>query len=109
MLISEHLTERGYQVEVANSGEEALSVLERGHDRIALAVVDFRMPGMFGPKLLRVLEERHPGLPAILMSGFGVRVWELDSYPWRVGLLAKPFCLAELEALVRAVLGSPDR
>jgi len=103
VVISEYLTGRGYQVDVAPTGMEALSLLKQDRGRIALAVVDFCMPGMCGDELLRVIEGRYPGLPAILMSGFGAHVWDYRglTYPWRVGVLGKPFPLAELETLVK--------
>lgn len=104
-LIAEHLTDCGYQVCRAHTGMEALRLLERDRGRIALAVVDFRMPGMYGPELLRAIEERHPGLPAVLMSAYGAWVWDEDTYPWRVGALSKPFCLEKLETLIEGELG----
>ena len=34
-----------------------------------MAVLDVQMPGMSGLTLLGRLRERHPGLPAVIMSG----------------------------------------
>ena len=56
-----------YQILTANSGSEALKILER--ESVDLIVSDLRMPGMDGSELLRVVSELYPGMPRILLSG----------------------------------------
>src|SRR5688500_14952858 len=59
----------GYSVHVAHSAEQALGELARlGPD---LVLSDVRMDGMDGVDLLRLIRERVPGLPVVLMTAFG--------------------------------------
>ena len=62
------LTQRGYEVKVAHSGEEALAVLE--DERFDLAILDVSMPGMSGYDLCRKLRQdtRTVDLPVIFLT-----------------------------------------
>ncbi|MBI2095153.1 MAG: response regulator [Candidatus Omnitrophica bacterium] len=60
---------RGYQVFVANSGEEAISILERNH--IDAVTLDLNMPGMDGIEVAAVMNKRFPNVKIIVVSGFG--------------------------------------
>jgi DNA-binding response OmpR family regulator len=62
------LTQRGYEVKVAHSGEEALGVL--ADERFDLAILDVSMPGMSGYDLCRQLrqDERTVDLPVIFLT-----------------------------------------
>jgi HD-like signal output (HDOD) protein/CheY-like chemotaxis protein len=55
----------------AGSGREALELLAR--EEFDALVTDLRMPGMSGEELLRQVQERHPQLVRIILSG------EMDS------------------------------
>ena len=53
--LMEHSLGAGYVIEIAESGEEALEILEdlnRTNETIAVVVSDFLMPGMRGDELL---------------------------------------------------------
>jgi CheY-like chemotaxis protein len=58
---------RRYQVAVADSGPQALEVLER--EPQDLAIVDVRMPGMTGFELLKAIKTLHPDTEVIIMTG----------------------------------------
>lgn len=58
---------RGYRVETASDGDEALNVMRRVD--IDLVVSDLTMPGMSGIDFLRTAHERDPDVPVILMTG----------------------------------------
>jgi signal transduction histidine kinase len=63
------LADLGYEVGVANSGEEALESLETS--AYDLVVSDIRMAGMNGIELLSRARAHHPDLPVIMMTGQG--------------------------------------
>jgi CheY-like chemotaxis protein len=44
---------------------------------VDLLVTDFSMPGMDGLSLVREVQRRRPGLPAILLTGFATNAAEL--------------------------------
>jgi len=62
------LTQKGYEVKVAHSGEEALTVL--ADQRFDLAILDVSMPGMSGYDLCRKLrqDDRTVDLPVIFLT-----------------------------------------
>ena len=95
------LTEGGYRVLEAESGDRALQLLrEEGH-RPAIVLTDVVMPGMTGSELADAVSRLAPGTPVLFTSGYP------DEEILRRGLLEpgaaflpKPF---SPEALVRAV------
>lgn len=64
------LTDRGYEVTLARSGDEALALAKRG-DPFDVALLDVRMPGPSGLDVCRALSSACPELPVVLMTGFG--------------------------------------
>jgi len=62
------LTEAGYDVETASTGEEALVIIqEAGPDLVTL---DVRMPGIGGIETLRGIREISPDLPVIMLTAY---------------------------------------
>lgn len=66
-VVSQFLTQRGYEVRVASGGAEALSLMEK--ERPALLILDIYMPGINGIGVLRELFERKSAVPVILLTG----------------------------------------
>jgi DNA-binding NtrC family response regulator len=95
----------GFTTIEAEDGHQALRVLEAGRNAIALVLCDIRMPGMDGIELERVVWERWPGLPVVLMSGEVTREWVARLIRERtINLLQKPFRRDDLVEAVRAAL-----
>ncbi|HEY0093851.1 MAG TPA: sigma-54 dependent transcriptional regulator [Archangium sp.] len=68
-LLADHLTDVGYTVDVATSGQEALAIV-RG--RVLDAVVcDLRMEQVDGFDVLAAVREADPLLPVLIMTAFG--------------------------------------
>lgn len=87
------LTREGFQVVEAESGEAALAL----DPQVDVVLSDVLMPGISGPELLLALRERHPGLPAVLFSGYTGDEFDrrrLADVPW----VRKPFRPHELVA-----------
>ncbi len=93
----------GYAVETAADGEEALAILlSRPVD---LALLDVNMPVLSGFKLLKIMANECPGIPAIILTAHGeekdrVKGLQLGADDYVV----KPFSVAELLARIAAVL-----
>ena len=68
-VLAEQLEEAGYRVLAAASGTEALALLAAGTSVDAL-VTDLTMPGIGGLAVIRAAQERYPGLPAVLLTGY---------------------------------------
>lgn len=96
---AEMLEELGYVVLQAESGQQALSILDRSPD-LDVLVTDVRMPGMTGLELSAEALSRRHGLRVILISGF----FRPQALTCR--FLQKPFRTHELEAAIRAELDS---
>ena len=69
-LMKAHLTRRGYQVEGAANGVEALSLVRDGPP-FDVMVADLMMPEMDGLELLRRAQEHDPDLQVVVISGVG--------------------------------------
>ncbi|MFT4935530.1 MAG: signal transduction histidine kinase, partial [Pseudoalteromonas distincta] len=67
MTTADMLTDLGFEVIEANSGEEALRLLEEGL-RPNLLVTDHLMPGVTGAELARKVQADWPGLPILIVS-----------------------------------------
>ncbi len=83
------LEKLGYEVQGAETAEEALSLLT--HAKMDLVMTDLRMPGLGGMELLRQMKEKWPETEAIVMTAFGsidtaVEAMRLGAYDY----LTKP-------------------
>jgi PAS domain S-box-containing protein len=87
------LSELGYEVREASSGEEALKLLERGFAPDIL-VTDHLMPGMSGTELARLVRQRSPDIRTLIVSGYA----ETDGIALDLPRLTKPFRNIELAA-----------
>ena len=94
------LTEFGYKVRTANSGQKALALLSRDDVHIDLVITDLVMPIMSGRELIERVREINPGLPVLCASGYGLAPDK------RIGLayLQKPFTSQELLRQVKRLL-----
>ena len=88
------LEEAGHHVETAETGEEALEILDEAAPD--LLVSDMAMPGMDGAALAQAAVARRPGLQVLLLSGYAAAALQVDwaATGWRY--LAKPFTPAAL-------------
>ena len=100
----ETLTDLGYCVIAAASGEEALSLLDGGND-VRLLFTDVVMPGMNGRELADAVRARAPGIKVLFTTGYArdaiVNEGRLEE---GVALLPKPFTAAALARTVREEL-----
>ena len=64
------LTRRGYIVIEAPDGPTALCKCQQRDGPIHLALLDVMMPGMTGPELFRCLQDFHPKIEVLFMSGY---------------------------------------
>jgi two-component system, OmpR family, manganese sensing response regulator len=97
------LTNQGYAVDVANSGDRGLSLALAGE--YDLLILDWMMPGRSGVEICRHLRQQGDSTPVLLLTAKDTlddRVEGLDS--GADDYLVKPFELRELMARVRALL-----
>jgi DNA-binding response OmpR family regulator len=101
-LVSMALSEEGFRVVTASSGEEALAKAEQIRPDIIL--LDIVMPDLDGIEVMRQLRERRP-VPVILLTAKGSTADKAKGLDLGADdYVAKPFHPDELAARVRAVL-----
>ena len=57
---------KGYTVRAYSSGEDMLAELEPLN--VDLFLLDYQLPGLNGLELLRILKEKRPGIPVVLVT-----------------------------------------
>ncbi len=99
------LTSRGYKVDVAASGVEALELIRSSGNQIDLVVSDVVMPEMDGPTLLRELRKLQPHLKMIFVSGYAEDAFKKNLPEGEAfAFLPKPFSLKQLATAVKEAL-----
>ncbi len=94
------LEDMGHEVVEATSGQEALSRLEEG--RFDLLVTDHAMPKMTGAQLAEVVQEKWPGTPILVATGYA----ELpEGVGRRLPKLSKPFSQQQLQDAIQTLVG----
>jgi PAS domain S-box-containing protein len=89
------LSELGFSVHEAASGEAALRAIDAGFQPDIL-ITDHLMPGMTGVELARAVTARRPDTKILIVSGFA----EGDGLDPSLPRLTKPFVQSELAAAV---------
>lgn len=64
--LKKYLTQQGYEVSTAASGEEALDILQR--QKIACMLLDVRMPGLSGVDLVPQVMELEPNIALLMLT-----------------------------------------
>lgn len=109
MFCAHALTNKGYKVIEATSGEEALEIFNKGKDQIHLIISDVIMPGINGPTLIAEIRKTRPNVKVIFMSGYAEEAFSDDhKNNTDFHFLSKPFTLNQLAEKVKDVLALED-
>lgn len=98
MSTADMLTDLGYQVKEASSGEEAMRLINTGA-KIDILITDHLMPGMTGTELAHAVWAKSPDLTVLLVSGYA----EHEGIDSTLPRLVKPFRKSELEAVLAEI------
>ncbi len=100
------LTNKGYAVITAESGEEALRKLnEEKYDAV---YTDIRMPGMSGLDVAEQIKARRPWTPVVIITGYGTDAAEARAKAAGVSsFLHKPLSPEMIETSARDVMVEP--
>ncbi len=97
------LMAEGFEVLVAESGEEAVEVVKAGS--VHLVVADLKLPGMNGLELLAWTRNDYSHIPVIVITGHAGQDMEKQcAKAGALGLINKPFRSTEMVEAVRAAL-----
>jgi len=106
-VLSKALRKKGYSVDLAADGNQALSqVREQSYD---LAIVDIKMPGMSGLEFLEKGRELRPDLLVVVMTAEAsmknaVEAMKRGAYDY----ITKPFDLEVIDAIIEKVSRARD-
>ena len=101
----EMLTELGYEVLTARSGEEALEQFRINKNKIDLVILDMIMPGMGGGETYDRLKQIYPKIRVLLSSGYSI-----DGQATEIlkrgcnSFIQKPFNIEILSKKIREIL-----
>lgn len=65
-----YLKNKGFEVLLAETGEQAVDVYEKNSEKIKLVISDHGLPGLSGSEAYLVIKKTHPDVKFILASGF---------------------------------------
>jgi CheY-like chemotaxis protein len=104
-LLKDMLEVIGYEIMLADGGEEALRLMQG--NQFDLVLTDLNMPGMDGTALLRVIKADYADMPVVVITGYGTyhtekRVMKEGAN----GYISKPCTLAKIENTLAAVFSS---
>jgi len=102
------LTKQGYTVLEAATAEEALTILDRHLQDVALIVTDVVMPGINGRQLADRVRALRADIKVLYTSGYTTdMVVKTGVEQAQVAFLQKPYAPRALVEKVRLVLGEP--
>jgi class 3 adenylate cyclase len=96
------LEKDGYRILLAESGEEALSIIRGDGRDIETVISDYRMPGMDGLETLIEIGRLNAEITRIMLTGYATMASAIEAVNVGIdGFLTKPFENDELRAKVR--------
>ena len=102
-LLQEMLEVFEYDSIRASDGHEALQCVSKGN--VSLIITDMRMPNMTGLELLKLVKEKNPKLPVVLISGYSMGLIKDDSTDIKPdGFLGKPLLMSDVEKMLNSLL-----
>ena len=110
-LVTEILSQGGYRVVRAQDGLAAWNLLQKGEEKVEMAVLDLNMPNMDGLELTRKIRDdaRYKDLPILLLTVRAMVEDQVSGYERGADdYLTKPFdskmLLARVKVLERRIL-----
>ena len=101
--IRDWLKDAGYQVATAETGEEALEMIEK--QDFSVMVLDIRLPGQTGMSVLKEVKAQRPWIKSIIITAYPSEATTSEAK--RLGAidyLIKPIAPDDLERLIRETL-----
>jgi DNA-binding NtrC family response regulator len=106
--IRDWLKDAGYKVATAETGEEALALVEK--QDFSVIIMDVRLPGKTGVTVLKEVKALKPGIKSIIITAYPSA--EMVAEAKKLGVvdyLIKPIAPDDLERLVRETLGKVEQ
>jgi len=105
-IVEDALAEGGFEIALATTGEEAVTLLKGNHSEYRALVTDIHLAGkLSGWDVARAAREIDPAFPVVYMTGAAADEWASQGVPNSI-LLAKPFAPAQLVTAVASLMNS---
>lgn len=99
------LSEEEYEIDTADDGEQAISILIGEEKRYDLVLLDIKMPYISGMDVLRRLRASKNNTNIIMMTAYGTVKEAVEAMKLNViDFISKPFSLEEIKKIIIAVL-----
>jgi two-component system, cell cycle sensor histidine kinase and response regulator CckA len=100
----------GYDVLVAESGQEAIDVYRSSRRPVHLVILDFVMPEMDGAQTFKQIKEINPNARVIISSGYS-KDGKIESIlkAGALGFIQKPFDLEQIARMLRDLPSKSDK
>jgi DNA-binding response OmpR family regulator len=107
VIVEDSLSEGGFEVVIASSGENAVDLLGASDGKYRALVTDINLgtDGITGWDVARHAREINPSFPVVYMSGDSAEDWASQGVPNSI-MLSKPFAPAQLVTAVSQLLNS---
>ncbi len=100
LLLQGLLKAKGYDVEAARDGEQALSIVRQGG--IDITITDLRMAPMDGMQLFREIKALYPSMPVILLTAYATVETAIEAMKGGIfDYMTKPFKVDEMVACLK--------
>ena len=106
-IVEESLTDGGFEIVIASSGQDALDLLDASEGKYRALVTDINLgpSKVDGWDVARHAREIDPVFPVVYMSGKDADEWASKGVPNSI-MLAKPFAPAQLVTAVSQLLNT---
>jgi heterodisulfide reductase subunit A len=105
--IRDWLKDAGYQVSVAESGEEALKMIQK--QNFGVMILDLRLPGINGIDVLKKAKTLKPDIKSIVITAYPTMLTQEEATKLgAIDYLVKPIFPDKLEELIRDTLGEVE-
>lgn len=102
-LMKRGLESQGYEIYISEDAEDALVMVER--ISFDLIITDIMLPQMNGIELSKLIKQKHPELPIIMLTALGTIDEKIEGFDAGADdYMVKPFEIRELYARVKAIL-----
>ncbi|WP_209406013.1 response regulator [Pseudozobellia sp. WGM2] len=108
MSVKKRLSELGYEVATADSGERGIELFNTFSPNLVL--VDINMPGMSGLNVIQhIRQDKGSAIPIIVMSGNTDEKVIVDGFDLGINdYMKKPVSLDEMAARIKRIIGAPE-
>jgi CheY-like chemotaxis protein len=102
----------GHQVVAPDGGRagvEAFRAARNRNEPFDVVITDLGMPYMDGREVAAAIKHESPGMPVVMLTGWGAFMKQDNDLPMHVdGLLSKPPRIGDIRAMLRRVVRQPN-